>query len=106
MKLTIVADDGAVGIDGKFFSKLDLSQLDSTIHAVQWYEEHGEVEYKERIENGTPVKPANVLINNVTLYQFAIDAWNAAKTAEDELIKKDKAEALAAQNAIEEPDLQ
>lgn len=79
MRLTIIADDGAVGIDGEFFSQLDLSQLDASIHAVQWYGEHGEVEYKTRFENGALVKPANVLITDVALYQFAVDAWDAAK---------------------------
>lgn len=81
MKLTIVADDGAVGVDGEFFSPLDLSQLDSSIHAVQWYGEYGEIEYKTRLENGAFVKPANVLITDVAPYQFAVDAWNAAKEA-------------------------
>jgi hypothetical protein len=79
MKLTIVADDGAVGIDNEFFSELALPQLEPTIHAVQWYGEHGEIEYKTRFENGALVKPANVLITDLTLFQFAIDAWNVAK---------------------------
>lgn len=79
MKLTIIADDNSVGIDGDFFSPLDLSQLDVSIHAVQWHGEYGEVEYKTRLENGAFVKPANVLISNVAPYQFAVDAWNTAK---------------------------
>lgn len=79
MRLTIVADDGAVGVDGEFISGLDLSQLDASIHAVQWNGEYGEVEYKTRFENGALVKPANALITDVTPYQFAIDAWNSAK---------------------------
>jgi len=81
MRLTIVADDGAVGIDGEFFSELDLSALDPAIHAVQWYGEYGEVEFKTRFENGAFVKPANEAITDAAPYQFAVDAWNAAKTA-------------------------
>ena len=84
MKLTIIADDKAVGINSEFFDSLDLPQLDSTIHAVQWYGEYGEVEYKTRFENGALVKPANVLITDVTSFQFAVDAWNAAKLAEEQ----------------------
>jgi len=79
MRLTIIADDGAVGVDGEFFPQLYLPQLDASIHAVQWYGEYGEVEYKTRIEDGVLVKPANVLITDVASYQFAVDAWNAAK---------------------------
>ena len=79
MRLTIVADDNAVGIGGEFCAPLNLTGLDPTIHAVQWYGEYGEVEYKTRFENGALVKPANLLIEDVTPFQFAIDAWNTAK---------------------------
>lgn len=79
MKLTIVADDQCIGVDGEFFAPLDLSQLDATIHAVQWYGEYGEVEYKTRLENGVLMKPVNLLITDVTPFQFAVDAWNVAK---------------------------
>lgn len=81
MRLTIVADDGAVGVDGEFFTPIDLSQMDLSIHAVQWYGEYGEVEYKTRLENGAFVKPANVLITDAAPYQFAVDAWTVAKDA-------------------------
>lgn len=97
MKLTIVADDQSVGIDGEFFAQLNLTQLDPTIHAVQWHGEYGEVEYKTRFENGGIVKPANLLITDVTSFQFAIDAWNVAKIAADAA-----AEARAAAEAAAE----
>lgn len=79
MKLTIVADDKCVGVDGEFIAPIEMPQLDASIHAVQWNGEYGEVEYKTQFENGALVKPANVLINDMTPYQFAVDAWNAAK---------------------------
>lgn len=81
MKLTIIADDKAVGVDGVFFESLDLSQLEPSIHAVQWYGEYGEVEYKTVFADGVISKPANQIITDVTPYQFAVDAWNAAKDA-------------------------
>ena len=83
MRLTIVADDQCVGVEGEYFSPIDLSHLDPTIHAVQWYGEYGEVEYKTRFENGTLVRPANVLITDVTPIQFAVNAWNAVKAEAD-----------------------
>jgi hypothetical protein len=84
MRLTIIADDKRVGVDGLFFESVELPQLDPTIHAVQWYGGHGEVEYKTRFENGVFVKPANVLITDVTPFQFAVDVWSAAKLAAEE----------------------
>lgn len=97
MRLTIVADDQCVGIDQLFFEPVELPQLDPTIHAVQWYGEYGEVEYKTRFENGALVKPANLLITDVTLFQFAIDAWNA--TNAQAILAKEAADAMAAAKA-------
>lgn len=79
MKLTIIVDDSSVGVDGEFLSPINLSRLGGAIHAVQWYGSYGEVEYKPRLENNVLVKPANVVITDVTPYSFAVDAWHAAK---------------------------
>ncbi len=80
MRLTIISDDKTVGVDGEFYLNVDLTGLDSTIHAVQWYGEYGEIEYKTKYENNILVKPKNLLINDVTPYKFAVDAWQAAKS--------------------------
>ena len=79
MRLTIIADDSSVGIDNEFIDPIDISELDSSIHAIQWYGEYGEVEYKTKFENGAIVKPQNLFITDITPYQFAIDVWNEAK---------------------------
>lgn len=86
MKLTIIADDKKVGVDNLFYDPIELPQLDPTIHAVQWYGEYGEVEYKTRFEDGALVRPPNMFITDVTPYQFAVDAWNLIKdkVAEEE----------------------
>jgi hypothetical protein len=81
MRLTIVAEDGAVGVNGEFFSGLNLSAIDPAIHAVQWYGEYGEVEFKTVFLDGKPFHPENQFITDVSPYQFAIDAWQAAKDA-------------------------
>jgi hypothetical protein len=86
MKLTIVADDQCVGIEGEYLAPLNLSQLDPAIHAVQWYGEYGEVEYKTVFANGALTKPQNQLITDITPFQFAVDAWNAKKAEIDAAI--------------------
>ena len=86
MKLTIIAEDKLISIDGVNFSGLDLSALDQSIHAVQWYGEYGEIEYKSRLENNQIVKPQNQSINELSQFQWAIDAWNAAKQEHDAMI--------------------
>jgi hypothetical protein len=81
MRLTIITEDQCVGIEGEYISPINLDLLDPTIHAVQWYGEYGEVEYKTRFENGVFFKPLNTLITDISPYQFAINAWNVADTA-------------------------
>lgn len=71
MRLTIVPEDGLVSIDGKAFT-VDCSSIDATIHAVQWYDDHGVIEYKTQ-------PPA--LISVVSTFQTVIDLWIAANEA-------------------------
>lgn len=83
MRLVIIADDTRVGIDSLNYDNLDMSQLDPTIHAVQWHGEYGEVEYKSKFENGQMVKPQNQIITSIAPYQWAVDMWNATKVAKE-----------------------
>lgn len=107
MKLVIIADDARVGIDALNYDDLDMSQLDPSIHAIQWYGEYGEVEFKSKFENGQIVKPQNQIITDVAPYQWAVDAWTVAKAAEDAAIaaaEAAEAAALAAQAEAETPE--
>jgi hypothetical protein len=47
MKLTIIPVDGAVGEDGEFYLKLDLSScnIPVDVHALQWQDTAGWIEY-------------------------------------------------------------
>ena len=80
MRLTIVPIEGSVSIDGIGFGGLDLSFMDASVHAVQWYETHGEIEVKDPV---TGRMVANEVITSFDAFQPAIDIWQAAKTAEE-----------------------
>lgn len=69
MRVTIVADDGLVGVDG-VFRAVDLSTLDGNIHAVQWDGGAGHIEHKDR-------SPAQK-ITDFSAFRSFIDAWTAA----------------------------
>jgi hypothetical protein len=75
MRLTIIPSDKAIGIDGEFFSKIgeDLSWIPSNIHAIQWYDTWGEVEYND----GSP----NEKIEELGIFEQAI------QTVEDEKVR-------------------
>ena len=93
MKLVIVADDKRVCIDELCFDDLDVSALDTSIHAIQWNGEWGEIEYKSVFADGQITKPQNQVITDVTPYQWAVDAWNVEKVAYDEAVAAALAEA-------------
>jgi hypothetical protein len=83
MRLTIVPEDGFVSIDGKGFTNLDLSFLDTSIHAIQWYGAEGEIERK----NSQGKIISNEVITSILPYQLAIDKWNTAKLEQERAIE-------------------
>lgn len=83
MKITIIREDQAVYVDGVSFASLDLSFMDQTIHAVQWKDTKGWIEYVDT-DDGT--KLANEPIEDFAPFQSALDAWNVAKQAHDSAI--------------------
>jgi hypothetical protein len=72
MQLTIIADDGVVIVNGKPLP-VDLSQLDASIHAVQWTGATGWVEFKPD-ENGD--RQLNAKFTDLAPYQQFVDAWD------------------------------
>jgi len=65
MRVTIIRDDGIVGVNG-VFRKVDLTGLPAGVRAVQWNETEGHVEY-DAAENAT--------LNAITQFQPFIDRW-------------------------------
>jgi hypothetical protein len=68
MRITIIRDDGLVGIGGTF-RMVDLSTLPPGIRAVQWDGKRGHVEHDES---------ANTKLDNVEDFQPFIELWKAA----------------------------
>lgn len=99
MRLTIVPIDNNVGIDEQFFTDLDLSNcaIPNNIHALQWYDTEGEVEF---INNLDRTKPLNEIINTLPIWANAcITVWNMAKEKQEIAI----AEQLAKQQLQNNP---
>lgn len=76
MRLIIIPYDKFVSIDGYGIHGIDLSSIDPSVHAVQWYSAYGEIEIKDP---STGRMVANEKITSIEQFQFAIDAWIAAK---------------------------
>jgi hypothetical protein len=76
MKLTIIPIDDAVYVDGVFKGALNLSQFNipDNVHALQWYDTKGWLEFNDSPDPFTP-KPANEIISE--LPQWALDSYQA-----------------------------
>lgn len=88
MRLTIIPSDKAIGINGEFISNIgeDLSWVPSDIHAVQWYDTWGEIEYND----GSP----NEKIEELGIFS------QASETFENEKVRLEN-ERLAEEAALE-----
>jgi hypothetical protein len=86
MKLTIIPIDNAVYIDGLPYINLDLTQsgIPSNIHALQWKDTSGWLEFNNNLD-GT--KPQNESITSLPEWaNIAITKWDEAKTAQEAAI--------------------
>lgn len=72
MRVTIIRDDGVVGIGG-IFRPVDLSALPAGIRAVQWNGVSGHIEYDEA---------ANTILDSIADFQSFIHLWTAAEPQE------------------------
>lgn len=81
MRITIISNDNFISIDGEGYSGVDLSFLDSDIHALQWYGNDGEIEYKDN--KGRIVK--NEIITSLINQEQIVSAWQSSKEKAKEL---------------------
>ena len=89
MKLVIIPIDGAVYVDDYSYSGLDLAAAPADVHALQWKNDKGWIEFKD-LDDGT--KPQNQAITELPSWANACKVkWDEAKAAEEAAI-------LAAQN--------
>lgn len=69
-RITIVPSDSIMLVDG-VARTIDISGIDPTIHAVQWFDTRGEIEFND----GTPHEQ----IDDISPFQDFIDRWTAAE---------------------------
>jgi len=94
MRITIIPSDGFVSVDGIGYSGLDLSAIDSSVHAVQWYGENGEVEVRDLLTRKM-VENRNII--SITEFQPALTAW---QTAKDVAVAAEEASRIAAEQNL------
>jgi hypothetical protein len=79
MKLTVIRDDGAVYKDNISYNHLDMGGVPTNVHALQWKETSGWIEFTESTDG---VKPQNTAITELPQWAFdLIQLWDAANVA-------------------------
>jgi hypothetical protein len=78
MRVTIIADDRMVYVGGEPLI-VDMTGLDPTIQAIQWYDTVGEIEY--RYDAITHTRKPNDRITDLSPFQVFVDRWTAASNA-------------------------
>lgn len=94
MRVTIIPLDSIVTIDGESFNDIDMSSIDESVHAVQWYGNHGEVEIKDPVTNKMI---QNIPIDNLSDFDNVISQFQSKKLIRD----AELAELSATQNIQE-----
>lgn len=77
MRVTIVRSDNIVIVDGKPL-RVDCSSVNADIHAVQWSDTVGEIEYETGAGGD---RHPNAVITDISPFQPIIDLWTAANSA-------------------------
>ena len=69
MKITIIPEDKTVIVDGVAASEIDMSGSDQHIHAIQWQDDKGEIEWKK----SSPTGIHNEEIFSFEPFEFILD---------------------------------
>ena len=89
MKLTIIKDDGSVYKDDKVYYKLPLTTVPSDVHALQWNDSVGHIEFTNNVKVNEQITELPSWAND------ALTAWQTAYNAEQAEIARLQAEAEA-----------
>lgn len=85
MKLTIIPSDQAVYKDGVSYLDLTLNFIPADVHALQWNNNSGHIEYKNHIKPNETITQLPSWANDaLTVWQQADDAEQAKKLIEQQ----------------------
>lgn len=81
-RITIINEDKAMYIDGEAYSNLDVSSMPSELHALQWFDTFGHIEFFTHPDGTTQ---ANEAITELPSWVNPIKIeWDKAKAAKEQ----------------------
>lgn len=100
MKLTIIKNDGAVYKDSVCYSDLSLPTIPSDVHALQWNDSVGHIEFGDNVKANEAITELPLWANDaLTAWQTAYDAEQAETARLQAEAEAKRLEKLAAQQA-------
>jgi len=95
MRITVIPEDGFVSVDNEGYSDLDLSFIPQEVHALQWYDDEGEIEYQDK--RGRAARNEEITaLEQFEYWDQCYAAWQVAKAEAEQ--------AAQPQEPEEEPD--
>ena len=93
-RITVINNDnGAMDImvDGENVADIPSDNLDPNIHAIQWYGDHGEVEYNDRNEEITDFSTFNqLLLDRDAVIDSIVEEAIEEEPPEDETVRDER----------------
>ena len=97
-RITIINNDNGtidVMVNGENAENIPATNLDSSIHAVQWYGDHGEVEYNDHNEKITDFSPFNqILLDREAEIDRVVEEAIEEEPSEDEAVREERDQLL------------
>ena len=88
MRVIILPKDETVTVDGAGLGDFDMSKVPDDIHAVQWYDTRGEIEYIDNPDDDVEGKP-NKFIDKLPAWANKLTKDHAKKKKEIEEMEAD-----------------
>jgi hypothetical protein len=95
--MVIIPSDNAVNIDGYKVTGIDLSFIDPSFHAIQWYDTFGEIEIKDLVTG--KILENREIFDITDIYNQVFPIWQEKKTAIENQLAEMQAK-INEQNAI------
>jgi hypothetical protein len=105
MRLTILTGSGFIAVDNIGYHDFDLSWIPEydgeQVHAVQWYEDHGEIEFRTTVPN-LDITELGIYQKAVAMFQEKHATVLEEEKKVQELFAKSEAERLEKEKQLEE----
>jgi hypothetical protein len=78
-RITVIREDGIVVVDGESYDGIDMTNVPSFIHAIQWHNNYGYIEIVDNDHEDDYHIMDTIRIDSFDEYEFLFDLWRERK---------------------------